>query len=601
MPRWTSVMLVLLALSFIFFTGCDSRSYGSSSSSRGEKVVRIPMRTDGPKSLDPANGSTVYDNRCSCLVYETLLQYKYLVRPLELEPLLLKEMPAVSDDGLIYRFKLKPGVFFHDDPCFEGGKGRELVASDVVYSWKRIADNDVSLKNWWLLEDTVAGLNEYRKQQNEADQFDYDADVEGFKILGDHEFEVVLQKPMQRFMWTLAMFQFSVVPREAVEKYGSKFGYHPVGTGPYRMAEDDFVPGKSITFTKNPNYYEYYYPDEHEPEDEEFGYHDPAGTRLPIVDRVKVTFFVDDQPMWLHFRCGNLDYTTVPAENYTEAFNKRTQKIKSAFRKEGITGHQVPLLDFIFMGFNMEDEVLGGYSDEKKYLRQAISLALDWDERNDAFYNGTCVIYDGMIPPNLAGYPEGGAGPVSYRGPDIQRARKLLEKAGYPMGQGLPTINYYTSRGANSQQQTEMATRQLKKIGIKVNPRLEDFSTFTETVNNKKAAMFSYAWGSDYPDAENNLQLFYGPNESPGSNSFNYKNDKFDEMYKQILVMRPSKERTEMFEQMRDMVIEDCAYMGSMARTRSYLVSPRLKNFKPTESFYNWVKYLDIDESPKKN
>jgi ABC-type transport system substrate-binding protein len=557
------------------------------------------MTTDGPKSLDPADGSTVYDNRCSSMVYETLLQYKYLVRPLALEPLLLTEMPAVSDDGLTYRFKLKPGIFFHDDPCFEGGKGREMVASDVIYSWKRIADNDVSLKNWWLMQDTIVGLDEYRQQQNEADQFDYDADVEGFKILNDHEFEVVLQNRVQRFMWTLAMFQFSVVPREAVEEYGSNFGYHPVGNGPYLMAEDDFVPGKSIIFTKNPNYHECYYPEDHGSEDEEFGFHEAVGTRLPIVDRVEFTFFVDSQPMWLQFRSDNLDYTTVPAENYLEAFNKRSKKIKPVLKKEGITGHHVPLLDFIFFGFNMEDEVLGGYNDEQKYLRQAISLALDWHERNDAFYNSTCIVYDGMIPPGLVGYPKDGKGPVSYLGPDIQRAKELLKKAGHPNGDGLPTIVYYTARGANSQQQTEMTARQLKKIGININPRLEDFSTFTETVNNKKAPMFSYAWSSDYPDGENNLQLFYGPNESPGSNSFNYKNDKFDEMYEQILVMPPSEQRTEMFEKMRDMVIEDCAYMGSMARTRSYLVSPRLKNFKPTEGFYNWVKYLDIDESAK--
>ncbi len=609
MSRWTSLVLILLLVfSIVFLAGCPSEpgsnsvtngSNGSSSSSDDkEKVVRIPMTTSGPKSLDPADGSSVYDNRCCCLVYETLLQYKYLMRPPTLEPLLLEEMPEVSDDRLTYKFKLKKEVYFHDDPCFEGGKGREMVASDVIYSWKRIADNDVSSKNWWLMKDTVAGFDEYREAQNAADSFDYEADVEGFKIINDYEFEVVLKEPVQRFLWTLAMFQFSIVPREAVEKYGNKekFLNHPVGTGPFRMAEEDWVHGKSIVFTRNPNYRECYYPDEHMPDDKEHDFHEPAGTRLPIVDRVEVTFYVDSQPMWLQFRSGNLDYTTVPAENYTTAFNKRTKKLKPEFRKEGITGYHVPLLDFIYFGFNMEDELLGGYSDEKKYLRQAISLALDWEERNDSFYNSTCVIYDGMIPPDLAGYPKDGNGPISYRGPDLQRAKELLAKAGYPNGEGLPTITYYTSRGANLQQQAEMTTRQLKKIGVNINPRLEDFAPFTETLDNKKAPIFSLAWGSDYPDAENNLQLFYGPNGAPGSNSFNYKNDEFDRLYEKIRLMPPSDERTAIYEKMRDMVIADCAYMGSMARTRSYLVNPRLKNFKPTENFFNWVKYLDVEE-----
>ena len=417
MSRWTSVTPVMLTLALLIFIGCGSKpdaspngngnngpNDGSSSSSGGDKVVRIPMATSGPKSLDPADGSSVYDNRCCCMVYETLLQYKYLVRPPTLEPLLLEEMPEVSEDRLTYKFKLKKGVHFHDDPCFKGGKGREMVASDVIYSWKRIADNDVSSKNWWLMEETVEGFDEYREKQNAAESFDYEADVEGFKILNDYEFEVVLKNPVQRFLWTLAMFQFSVVPREAVEKYGNKerFLNHPVGTGPYLMAEEDWVNGKSIVFARNPNYHECFYPDECTPEDNEAGLDKPAGTRLPIIDRVEITFFVDSQPMWLQFRSGNLDYTTVPAENYATAFNKRTKKLTPEFRKEGITGHHVPLLDFIYYGFNMEDELLGGYSDEKKYLRQAISLALDWEERNDAFYNSTCVIYDGMIPPGLA-------------------------------------------------------------------------------------------------------------------------------------------------------------------------------------------------------
>ncbi len=141
------------------------------------KVVQLPMRTDGPKSLDPAWGSTVYDNRACCQVYETLLQYKYMVRPSELEPLLLTEMPATTD-GLSYRFKLKRGVLFHDDPCFPGGKGRELVSKDVFYSWKRLTENP---RNWWLLEDTIAGLDEYREEQNKARKaggiFDFDAPV----------------------------------------------------------------------------------------------------------------------------------------------------------------------------------------------------------------------------------------------------------------------------------------------------------------------------------------------------------------------------------------------------------------------------------------
>jgi ABC-type transport system substrate-binding protein len=590
--------LLALSLAAAPATAAAGGSPSAAKEPAKEKVLNMPIRTAGPGSVDPVRGSTVYDNQAVSLVYETLLQYKYLKRPLELEPLLLAEMPA-TEDGVTWHFRLKEGVRFQDDPCFEGGKGREVVASDVFYSMKRMADNDNDPKSWWLYEDTIVGFDQYRDAQNAAERFDYDAGVEGMKPLGDHEFQIVLTRPVFRFMWVLAMFQTSVVPREAVETYGTRFGRHPVGTGPYRMREEDWIVNKSMTFTKSPTFRDERYPAEHMPEDVELGFQAPAGQRLPFLDRVVFTMFVQDQPMWLEFRSGKLDYTQVPAENFLEAFHKRSQRVKKEYAEQGIAAHAVPLLDFIFRGFNMEDPVVGGYGEKQRMLRQALSLAVDLHEFNDTFYNGTNIVYDGMIPPGLDGYPEGGRGPVSFMGPDLDRARELLAKAGYPGGKGLPTIEYYSSRAGNIPEQTELLKRQLGKIGVQLNVRLLNFAELIEAINLKKAPLFSFAWSSDYPDGENNLALFYGPNESPGSNHFNYESAEFDELYRQVLTMQPSPERTALFAKMRDMVIRDVPYIGSMARTRFYLVQPWLKNFKPSEDFYNWVKYLDLDESER--
>jgi ABC-type transport system substrate-binding protein len=247
----------------------------------------------------------------------------------------------------------------------------------------------------------------------------------------------------------------------------------------------------------------------------------------------------------------------------------------------------------------MEDPVVGGYDTKRRALRKAICLAIDLDEVNETFYNGTAIVYDGPIPPQLEGYPEDGNAPVSNRGPDLKRAKELLTEAGYPDGKGLPVIDYYVSRGGNEAEQSQMLVRQLERIGVRVNPKLVDFSDLIDAVNRKKATFFGYAWGTDYPDAENNLQLFYGPNVAPGSNSFNYRNPDFDRLYEQVRVMPPGAERTKIYEQMRDMVIEDAAFSGSMARTRYYLINPWLRNFKPSEDFYNWMKYLDVDESKR--
>ncbi len=329
------------------------------------KVLRVPMTTSGPGSLDPISGSTTYDNRASSCVYETLLEYKYLMRPLQLEPLLLEEMPEVTDGGLMWRFKLSKGIRFHDDPCFEGGVGREMVAADVLYSWRRLADPEYVYKNWWLVDGLIEGFDAYKDKQavlvQDGGKFDYDAPVEGFEIVNDYEFIVRLTEPNQQFIWRLAMFQLSVVPREAVEMYGTRFSAHPVGTGPFILREDsDWQRNAKIKFYRNPNYREAYYPSEWMPEDEEMGLHEAAGQRVPIVDAVEMHFFVESQPAWLEFKSGRMDYTTVPQFGFEEAFSRRTKELKRGWTRKGIRMVKVPLLDFIFRAFNMEDEFLGG-------------------------------------------------------------------------------------------------------------------------------------------------------------------------------------------------------------------------------------------------
>lgn len=558
------------------------------------KTAQMPVRTDGPKSLDPVSGSTVYDNMATVQVYETLLEVAYYDDQ-TFVPLLLAELPERLDDGKRWRFTLKEGVMFHDNPCFPEGVGRELVTDDVFYSWKRIADSAYGRENWWLLRGVIEGLIE----NPEGTPFDYDAEVSGLVKIDDHTFEVVLTEPVFKFLWVLTMFQTSIVPREAVEYYGADFARNPVGTGPFLLNE--WVPKSHMTFTRNPNYHPMFYPAAElwSEEDRAKGLANSAGQRLPLVDRLEFTFYIEDQPLWLEFEQGKLGMIQVPAPYFSQAFNRRTMRLDRDMQRRGITHAAVPLLDMIFRAFNMEDELVGGYSEEKKALRRAISLAMDWDEFNQDFYEGLCTIYDGPIPPRLDGHPEGGRIPGAPRGPDIEAAKAELARAGYPNGEGLPAIRFYTSAGGNNDQQTEMFQRQLARINVRLDPQLVDFSQLIELTNKKQAPMFSFAWSSDYPDAENNLALFYSPNESPGSNHWNYKNPEFDSLYEKIVSMEPGDERTALYVQMRDMVIEDLPMLGSMARTRHYLISPWLLNAKPTERYYGWYKMLDVDDSKR--
>lgn len=600
---------LLGAFLLLVISGCGASTADSSdtaTSAAAEKVGHFPMRSEGPKTLDPVLGSTQYDNLCSSQIIDTLVQYKYLKRPFELEPALLAEMPTTEDD-LTWKFTLRDDVYFHDSPCFPDGKGRKLVSSDVFYSWRRMADSTIGSKSWWLMRDTVVGFDEYREQQlklvegKPGENFDYFADVEGFKVINDREFTVTLKKPSARFLWVLAMFQTGIIPHEALDMFGSRFGLHPIGTGPYTLQDGDWQFGLQMILRRNPTYRDEFFPEEHMPEDEEHGLHLAAGKKLPLLDTIHISFFEQDQPMWLHFRAKDFDYGQVPDENMPQVFSKRsvdgkrTIVMKKRWRDQGIRYQPVPLMDFIFIGFNMDDELVGGDSERATKLRQAISSALDWDERNQTFYFGLNVVYDGVIPPLLEGHPPGGQSDASFRGPNIERARQLMKEAGYPNGEGLPVIDYFVSQGRNNREQSEMLKRQLAAIGVRVKANLVDFPTLMQTVDDRKAAIFSFAWGSDYPDGENNLALFYGPNESPGSNHFNFKNAEYDKLYEQIVGMQPSPERTEIYQRMQDILLYNCPYIGSMARTRHFVIHDRMKYFKPVETFHNWYKYVDVE------
>lgn len=605
--NWAGALLmVALTVSLIIcLGGCSGESAATS-----QKIAYIPMTTSGPNSLDPVHGSSTYDNRGCSFVYQPLMQYDYLARPLKLKPLLLAEMPKISEDGKVFNFKLRDDVYFHDNKCFSDGKGRKIKPADVFYSLKRMADVSNEPKAWWLLADTIVGFDEFKKEQNSAadsgGKFDYDAPVEGMKVVSDTEFQVILKEPLSRFSYVMAMFQTSIVSREAVEFYKSKFSKNPVGTGPFLL--EDWEYGSHMNFVRNPNYFAEYYPDDpglnedgSEPyqgynRNVELGFYQDAGKRLPILDAVEIKMYTESQPQWLRFKNRELDYTGVPKANYEAVFIKRTRTLRKELEDSGVVYHPVPLMDMIYNGFNMEDPDFGGYTEEKKKIRQAICLCNDLDEKNRTFYNDDNVIYDGPIPPGMDGHPENHIQEHTYRGPNIAKAKRLLEEAGHPGGKGLPPLVYYTSKSADSAELAEMLERQLNKIGIKLDTRLVDFSELSEKLRKREAPFFGLAWGSDYPDAENNLALFYGPNKSPGSNNFNYQRDEFDKMYEQIRVMKPSPERTAIYEKMRDMIIEDCPIVGSMARVRKYLVNPRLKNFKPVEAFYNYAKYFNVEE-----
>lgn len=545
-------------------------------------------------TVDPVRCGSQYDNAVVSAIYEPLFQYEYLERPYRLVPNLAAAMPEVSPDLLEYTIALREGVYFHDDPAFAGGHGRELTAEDVVFSIKRMANRDFSPSGWWIYNGRIAGFDAYKEAQNARPAgaaFDYDAPVEGLEVLDRYHLRIRLLRPFPQLLDVLGMCYASVVPREVVLRYGADLARHAVGTGPFRLVE--LIPGTKVVLAKNPRYRDVRYPTaEHaEPGDEARGLLEAAGARVPFLDGVVMHVFEQDQPMWLKWRVKDLDFIQTPTDFFDAAFDE-TGSLRPALAEEGVGVYVHAKLDFIYRGFNMEDPVVGGM-ERGKLLRQAISLAMDTEELADAFYNRTVIRYDGPIPPGLDGYEPGVLSP--YRGPNLEKAKELLARAGYPEGRGLPRLAYHTNRGGSSPAQAEMFARQLRRVGIELDLHVHSFPELDALIKKKQAQMFNLSWGSDYPDAENNLALFYGPNRVPGSNNFNYSNPEYDALYEQIRTMAPSPERTAIYRRMRDLVIEDCPAIGSMARTRYFVWNRRVRNLKPDETWYTWLKFVDVD------
>lgn len=548
------------------------------------------------KGLDPIYTDDLYSGIQVSQPYEALLQYHYLKRPFTLEPLLAESLPQISEDGKKIVFRLKKGVLFQDDPCFKEskGKGREMTSEDVIYSFKRIADPKLSSPGWWIFEDKIVGLNAWREAASKAGKTDYTAPVEGFKAVDRYTLEINMTKRSYQFLYSLGMAYASVVPREAVEFYGKEFLSHPVGTGPWKLAE--YNPNSRLIWKRNPTYRKETYPSEGEPGDQQAGLLADAGKPLPLADQVNVQIMVEQQPTWLNFMAGKLDAISIPKDNFATAIVVKDgkQELAPELRDKGMKLTRAPLLDVTHATFNMTDPIIG----KNKYLRQAISLAYDEATFIELFYNGRALPAQGPIPPGIAGYSPGLKNP--YRQFNLVKAKELLAKAGYPEGKGLPPLELATLADSVGRQTSEYFQKLMEPLGIKVNVNSYSWPQFQEVMKNKRAHVWEFAWGADYPDAENFLQLFYSKNFSPGPNDGNYLNPKFDELYEQSLALPDSPERTAIYSKMVDILVDDCPWVFGAHRLGYFLTQPWFKNYKPNELDHRTYKYYRIEPTLKK-
>lgn len=596
-PLRTVEPLVMAAIvAAIAICGCG----GSAPDEEPNEMVLHHVLHSRIKGLDPGDMRDVYSMMVGSQIFETLYDYHFLKRPYELIPLLAEDMPQVSPDGLTFTIKIKRGVYFQDDVCFPGGRGRELKAGDFVFSIKRIVNIKYLSPSWALFDERIVGLDEFREYtkscKSEADA-DYLQPVEGLATSDDYTLVIKLKKPWPQLIGA-ALADISTVPvaKEAVDYYGKDIISHPVGTGPFKL--NVWRRGSYIELGRNPTFRGELYPSEGEEGDAEAGYLDDAGKPIPFADKVVWTVIEEYQPAWLLFLQGKIDATVIPKDNYGEVMTEDGQ-LKAKMKQLNIQLKTFPDPSTFWLGFNMADGVLGN----NKPLRLAISRAIDRQKFIELFFNGRHMVADGLIPPMMACYdPQ--IKQKGYARYDPQEAQKLLKDAEAVYGAKLPMLKIaMPGTDTWSRQFGQFLERSLAAIGLEVDVQYMDLPTYQEKVNTKSAQMFASGTTAGTPDAQDFLSMFYSRNASPGPNKFNYFNPEFDRLYEKAelmggclaLAIPHGTERDELCRKMEIIVLEDCPAAFLNHRVGYVLHHDWYKNYKPHAFAYGLSKYRRID------
>ncbi len=554
-------------------------------------------------SFDPPRISDLYSNLVNGAMFDAPLTYDYLSRPPRLKPNTLVAMPEISADGTTYTFRVRPGIYFADDPVFNGRK-RELTAEDYVYSIKRVMDPKVRASQLGEIEGYVVGSDEAIARARKDDRFDYDAPVEGLRTLDRYTFQVKLVKPLYVFVYNFADCRLScAVAREVVEKYGDDVGSHPVGTGAYRLSF--WKRTSKMVFEPNPNYREDYFDGEPPAGDAEAAeiLAKMKGKRLPMIGRIEVSVIEETQPRWLSFLNEEMDLMyQVPEEFANQAMPNN--KLAPNLAKRGIRMEQVPALDLTYNFFNMDDPVVGGYTPEKVALRRAISLAYKTQDEIAIIRKNQAIPAQTPYSPGVAGYdPHFRSVANEY---NVPKAKALLDMFGYvdrdgdgyrEMPDGSPLeIKFNSTPTARDQQIDELWKRSMDDIGIRMTIRKAKWPDILKEARAGKIMFWQLGNAASVPDADSSLQNLFGPNAGYKGNLARFKLPEFDRLFDKARTMPDSPERTRVYNEMSKLVVAYAPWKVNTHRIRTdlwypYVIGYRRQLIQST----NFWKYIDID------
>ena len=511
----------------VFLCACSGRG-------RTKEQVFHYNEYSGIATLDPAfakNQSVIWAVH---QLYSTLVE---MDNQLNAAPLLAKSWD-VSPDRLTYVFHLRRDVFFHDNEVFPHGKGRRLTAADVVYSFRRVIDPNTASSGAWIFNGRI-----------DSEQ--------PFKAVDDSTFQLKLIRPFNPVLGLLSMQYCSVVPQEAVARWGKDFRSHPCGTGPFSFTA--WEEGQALVMKKNSHYFE----------------KDSSGRNLPYLDAIKVSFNNNRATEFLLFRQGELDFLNdIDVSFKDEVLNKRGE-LKGEWKGKIVLSKH-PYLNTEYLGF-LVDPASGlqkGSPLLRKKVRQAINYAIDRKKLMLYLRNSIGIPAEsGFVP---AGLPSFDTSLVKGYVYNPAKARQLLQEAGYR--QDEPAVKLLTI--PNYAEFANFIAGQLHESGISIQVEVLQKSLLLEETAKSQAPFFRGSWIADYPDAENYLSVFYSKNPAP-PNYTRYKNPRFDQLYEKALTEDNDTAKLRLYQQMDRLVIEDAPVVPLWYDQVLRLVQPRVRSFIP--------------------
>jgi oligopeptide transport system substrate-binding protein len=633
---WAAVWVAALAGAAVS-GGCTNNPYPDADA---ERKIFYTGFNEAPRTLDPAVAYTTAAHAVTGHIYDTLLEYHYLKRPYTLIPGLAEAVPTAEQrEGgrVVYRFSIRPGLLYQDDPCFAlgapGRTTREITAVDVAFELTRIGDSTLISQVMEPFSNLV-GFRAFSKRLDERrkedatyaalparEQYARLGGIEGVRVLGPHELEIELSGPYPQILYWFAMPFSAPVPWEAVEYYDGRegrpsFADHPVGAGPYRMVEYDKQ--SHMILEVNANWYGLrhpewrapgaMYPTEGAPGDREAGLLDPrwAGLPLPFIERIEFRREKESIPAFNKFLQGYYDASGIIRESFEKVI--REDGLSPEMQELGVRLEKSVIPAVYYIGFNMDDPVVGrARGDRSRKLRQAMSLLIDTEEYTRLFMNGRGVPAQSPLPPGLFGYEADYRNPFRPQGEeDVERARRLLAEAGYPDGldpeTGRPLRLTFDSSDTTAQGllRYRFFVDAWRKLGIDVEINATNYNQFQKKMRDGAYQVFMWGWVADYPDPENFYFLLTSKmarSVSAGPNSSNFKDEHFDEIFEAMRVRPDDAERLAMVRELRGIVEWERPWIELFHPEDYTLFHEWLINVKPFGMSYPVTKYRDLKPS----